>query len=194
MSGNLRTSKAAIIRAMENQVVRCTLNNGYAVEDLDKMRKALEELAASRGEGLKEEKTLFSIGRNIWHKPRIKRIRTGTIEFRSKDYIFHAKDEDTGKVEKGHGDIADMVVPYGATEAKPKFRMYITGSEQDGKAAKYMEYTIIDECRVNTHPAKYRTEGHDLLEYSSAQKAYVHVMTDHRYTGKKLIEVYESLV
>lgn len=194
MSNVTTLSRAAIIRIMGDQVVRCTLHNGYAVEDIKKMRLDLQEIAASRGQTLEEDRSRFNIGRNFWLKPKIRRERTGTIEFRSKDFIFHVKDEETGKITQSGGQLVDIVVPKSASEAIPKFRVYLMGNDPQDPDAKYLEYVIIPECKVQLTPDKYRTDGHSLFEYSKAQDAYVHVMTDSRYKGKRLIQAYEELV
>ena len=71
--------------------VQATLDSEYVTENLDAIVERIDsQVRAQGGTTYIQEGTLYAKGSNqFWMLPKLARVRTGRIEFRSKDFIFH---------------------------------------------------------------------------------------------------------
>lgn len=190
-----KLTKTAIMRLMGGQVICCRVVNAMTVDDVASMRDMLAETAAAQGFKLEEYPKHFAINTRTWMKPVLHKERTGVLSFKQPRYCFQYKDPITGEMQTSYGLIADIVVPATATEDDPSFEINIRASKGDGTERAYLEYSLVDECKVAiTDNPKYRTEGNNLYEFSKGRGIYVLVLTSKVSKGKDLIEEYEAMV
>lgn len=88
-----KPSVASYLRKMNNQAVIMRVSGIPTVEDTDEIRDNLKQLLQNNDidtDRLKEDDVKFYVegGTNFWMKPKLRKMRTGILKVRSKDYIF----------------------------------------------------------------------------------------------------------
>ena len=92
-------TKKDFITKYNNKLFKRVVMEGTTLEDMDTMRKNLQELADNNGLELTENDNSFEIENRIWWKPTYERETTVRVQF--KGGIYRVADEDGEEISRG---------------------------------------------------------------------------------------------
>ena len=99
-------TKKDFITKYNNKLFKRVVMEGTTLENLDEMRKNLQELAGNNGLELIENNNNFKIANRVWFKPKMPKEMTVRIQF--KGSIYRVADEDGEDISR------DDIPPAGA--------------------------------------------------------------------------------